>query len=303
VAAHFSSVQQETLFTSLRVRPSADPAAVDQREEMDQSEEVEQWEEQEHQQDTPAVASDAKHDVLSLEYLGDKIDQLDHMVGQCIEEVSKLVLMHDSDPDAPEVTTQGTSGGEVLPEALGEALEGMERRLSDQITRQIAALVPETPQVNVDGLGSAIEARLDHFETRLDDIATRSLPMPDTSDHRRRLAHIMTGINVIGRGQEALRHKFEAHSTALAEIAKTPPEHLDIAELTTQICTAIEETQSAAHPSAGNEQQADVAPQLMRQLQFAAAEMLADVARRSAQNEASAVVISEQGTGDANDIS
>lgn len=298
---------------------------------------LERWE----QQVATAPAPEEGFVALVLERFGDRVDLIEHMLGQCIEEIAAL-------RGAGGATGEDEGDDKEPAPTLGDRIAALEDRLilgfgalSAHLDKAAAPGSPQTGISEADRLAAQMQTRLDQMECRLGAIAARPAPRPDLSDQHLRTAQILTAISTISRRQEAVMSQIEdrlaTFSAEQAQLAATGDltelkaqmdsrlerletrlgdvvsegQHnvqkmanisrafdrnskkvltrldaipaaldLDIQNLATQLCTAVQDSLAAAHPSPTPTRD-DIAPDLLHSLRLAMAEVLAEQARQS----------------------
>jgi hypothetical protein len=205
VSAQSIGAQPKASFVSMRSGASVDSTG--------------QWE----QASVAAAPTAAATLSLSMERFSDRIELIEHMVGQCIEAISELA---EPDGDAP-----ASEGPDIGP---GDGLARLEDRIGAQLDALSARLHPQPPP-DIDRLAAQLHTHLRQMETRLDAIAARPVPRPDLSDQRSRIAQILVAISTISRRQEAVMEQIEERlATFVAQQDKRSPV-LDTETVATQI--------------------------------------------------------------------
>lgn len=224
MSAQLPEVQPEMLFVSLRSKDQAHTPQTGPREQDEDhaASAPEPQTEPERETDAapetrPEPQTDPEPHETAAERMvgrfGDRLELIEHMLGQCIEDVAAM-----REPGSPLSRS--------LEAAVQEQVKDLEARLAPDLDARICALedrlvsglgalaadlapAPQTGPSEADRLAAQIHTELEQMEARLAAIAARPAPRLDMSDQHQRTAQILTAITTISHRQEAVMEQIE----------------------------------------------------------------------------------------------
>jgi HPt (histidine-containing phosphotransfer) domain-containing protein len=200
VSAQFPKPQPKATYVNLPARnPENSPG-------------LNQWDQDTTSSTVKSLAEGEEYLLLAVERFGDKIDLIEHMIGQYIEDLSATKGTENS------IAPPGEAGS-VTSEFI-KILDRFEDRVSAQIQVLSDKILTQETQ-DVDRLADRFQPQLDRLSAQLDAFSSRPVIRPDLSAQHVKTAQIMTAVSTISRRQEAVMGQIEEHLAAFTSVQET----------------------------------------------------------------------------------